>query len=324
MNICFLDNSSVDYTSEDLESNKLRGAETVLINLSKELYKLGNSVTVYNNCNNDCIINGVKWINLNNIKSDFIYDISITNNDMNLFNKVKSRKYIAFSHSIQSIEKFIRKGQLLNYMKFRPKIVLLGEYHSKNRNILLKLFGTINLEWAIDEIFINTPINDGLIENRAIFTSRNDRNLDLLINIWKNHIYSRNKKTKLFVTPSSLIDNKFNIYERNYSSRDLLIKDLLKSRVFLIPGHKGELFCLAAEEARELCIPIVTLGLGSLSERVIHGKTGFIAKDDYQFAKYTLDILEDHNTWKELRNNLIKMRGLKKWNSVAISLLNQI
>ena len=324
MNICFLDNSSVDYTSEDLESNKLRGAETVLINLSKELYKLGNSVTVYNNCKNDCILNGVKWINLNNIKSDFIYDISITNNDMNLFNKVKSKKYIAFSHSIQSIEKFIRKRQLLNYMKFRPKIVLLSEYHSKNRSILLKLFGTINLEWAIDEIFINTPINDGLIENRAIFTSRNDRNLDLLINIWKNHIYSRNKKTKLFVTPSSLIDNEFNIYERNFSSRDLLIKDLLKSRVFLIPGHKGELFCLAAEEARELCVPIVTLGLGSLSERVIHGKTGFIAKDNYQFAKYTLDILEDHNTWKELRNNLIKMRGLKKWNRVAISLLNQI
>lgn len=324
MDICFLDNSSVDYTSEDLNSNKLRGAETVLINLSKELYKLGNSVTVYNNCNNDCILNGVKWINLNNIKSDFIYDISITNNDMNLFNKVKSRKYIAFSHSIQSIEKFIRKRQLINYIKFRPKIVLLSEYHSKNRNILLKLFGTINLEWAIDEIFINTPINDGLIENRAIFTSRNDRNLDLLINIWKNHIYSRNKKTKLFVTPSSLIDNEFNIYERNFASRDLLIKDLLKSRVFLIPGHKGELFCLAAEEARELCVPIVTLGLGSLSERVIHGKTGFIAKDNYQFAKYTLDILEDHNTWKELRNNLIKMRGLKKWNKVAISLLNQI
>ena len=243
---------------------------------------------------------------------------------MNLFNRVKSRKYIAFSHSIQSIEKFIRKRQLLNYMKFRPKIVLLSEYHSKNRSILLKLFGTINLEWAIDEIFINTPINDGLIENRAIFTSRNDRNLDLLINIWKNHIYSRNKKTRLFVTPSSLIDNEFNIYERNFSSRDLLIKDLLKSRVFLIPGHKGELFCLAAEEARELCIPIVTLGLGSLSERVIHGKTGFIAKDNHQFAKYTLDILEDHNTWKELRNNLIKMRGLKKWNRVAISLLNQI
>ena len=324
MDICFLDNSSVDYTSEDLDSNKLRGAETVLINLSKELYKLGNSVTVYNNCNNDCILNGVKWINLNNIKNDFIYDISITNNDMNLFNKVKSRKYIAFSHSIQSIEKFIRKRQLLNYMKFRPKIVLLSKYHSKNRNILLKLFGTIKLEWAIDEIFINTPINDGLIENRAIFTSRNDRNLDLLINIWKNHIYSRNKKTKLFVTPSSLIDNEFNIYKRNFSSRDLLIEDLLKSRVFLIPGHKGELFCLAAEEARELCVPIVTLGLGSLSERVIHGKTGFIAKDNYQFAKYTLDILEDHNTWKELRNNLIKMRGLKKWNKVAISLLNQI
>ena len=46
----------------------------------------------------------------------------------------------------------------------------------------------------------------------------------------------------------------------------------------LVPGHKGEVFCLAAEEARELCIPIVTLGYGSLYERVIHNKTGFLAK----------------------------------------------
>ena len=108
MDICFLDNSSVDYTSKDLDSNKLRGAETVLINLSKELYKLGNNVTVYNNCNNDCILNGVKWINLNNIKSDFIYDISITNNDMNLFNKVKSKKYIAKNVEISETGKATR------------------------------------------------------------------------------------------------------------------------------------------------------------------------------------------------------------------------
>ena len=42
----------------------------------------------------------------------------------------------------------------------------------------------------------------------------------------------------------------------------------------LVPGHKGEVFCLAAEEAKALCVPIVTMGFGSLSERVDHLKTG--------------------------------------------------
>ena len=52
----------------------------------------------------------------------------------------------------------------------------------------------------------------------------------------------------------------------------------------LNPGHKGEVFCLAAEEARELCLPIVTLGYGSLYERVIHNKTGYIAKNLDEFV----------------------------------------
>ena len=33
----------------------------------------------------------------------------------------------------------------------------------------------------------------------------------------------------------------------------------MQSRLFITPGHKTEVFCLAAEEARELCIPIVPL-----------------------------------------------------------------
>ena len=101
-----------------------------------------------------------------------------------------------------------------------------------------------------------------------------------MINIWKEKIYSQNKNSKLYVTPSLLINNNFNIFERNFGSKNLLIDDLKKSKVLLIPGHKGEIFCIAAEEARELCVPIVTLGIGSLSERVKHGQTGFIAKNE--------------------------------------------
>ena len=79
-----------------------------------------------------------------------------------------------------------------------------------------------------------------------------------------------------------------------------------------MPGHKAELFCIAAEEARELCIPTVTLGIGALSERVIHQKTGFIAKNEKDFAKYTLELFSN-NLWNEIRSNLINMRNSKNW-----------
>ena len=324
MKICFLDNSIIPYTYNDLNSKHIRGGENAIIHLSNELSKLGNEIVVYNNCKDSCVINDVKWFNINQANKSVYYDLAFTNNDIGLFNKINAKKYIAFSHSIQSIEKFIRKGQLFSYLKYKPKIVLLGKYHKDNRNYLLKLFGTINLEWAVDPLFLETKLDESLIENRAIFTSRRDRNLDLLIKLWIKDIFPKNKSIKLYSTPSELIENDYNIFARNFEDKTTMVNDLLKSKVLLVPGHKGELYCIAAEEARELCIPIITLGIGSLSERVEHGITGFVAKNYDEFAYYTLEIFKDINLWKSLRNNLIKLRGSKKWDIVAVNLLNQI
>ena len=324
MKICFLDNSIIPYTYNELNSKNIRGGENAIIHLSNELSKLGNEIVVYNSFKDICTINGVKWSNISHANKNLTYDIAFTNNDIKLFDKIIAKKYVAFSHSIQSIEKFIRKGQLFSYLKYKPKIVLLGKYHKENRNYLLKLFGTINLEWAVDPLFLETKLDENIIENRAIFTSRRDRNLDLLIKLWIKDIFPKNKSIKLYSTPSELIKNDYNIFARNFEDKTTMVKDLLKSKVLLVPGHKGELYCIAAEEARELCIPIITLGIGSLSERVEHGITGFIAKTPEEFADYTLKIFNDENLWKELRNNLIKLRGTKKWDKVALNLVSQI
>ena len=85
----------------------------------------------------------------------------------------------------------------------------------------------------------------------------------------------------------------------------------------LIPGHKAELYCIAAEEARELCVPIVTLGIGCLKERVVHKKTGFIAKNYEEFAYYSNLLFNDDNTWINMRNYLNKLRGTKNWPDIA-------
>ena len=324
MKICFLDNSPIPYTSNDLNSKDIRGGENAIIHLSKELAKLNNYVEVFNNNSENQSFDNVKWTNINNTNIENVFDYAFTNNDIRLFNKISAKNYIAFSHSIQSIEKFIRKGQLLSFLKYKPKVIILGKYHDDNRNFLLKLFGKINLQWAVDPLFLEAEIDDSNVENRAIFTSRRDRNLDILIDIWKKKIFPKNKSIKLFVTPSDLIENNFNIYSRNFDNKISLLKDMLKSKVLLVPGHKGELFCIAAEEARELCIPIITLGIGSLSERVEHGITGFIAKNNDEFAHFTLNIFNNYNLWKELRNNLLKLRGSKKWQTVASNLLKQL
>ena len=107
--------------------------------------------------------------------------------------------------------------------------------------------------------------------------------------------------------------SKYNIFSREFSNKSKLVSDISNSRLFLVPGHKAELYCLSAEEARELCIPIVTLGIGSLSERVEHEKTGYIAKNHADFADYTIELFKNENLWNKIRSNLINLRGSKTW-----------
>lgn len=323
MKICFLDNSNISYTSEDIYSNKLRGGENTLINLSNEFSKLDHDVTIYNNSQKNCKIKNISWINLNQINDNPHYDLAISNNDIRLFDKIRSTKKIAISYSIQSIEKFIRKGQFISYLKHKPKIALLGKYHQFNRNILLRIFGSFQISLAVDDIFLNSEIKKNVLNDQAIFTSYSDRNLDLLVNIWKNKIYPINKKRKLLITPIKENYQNYNIFNRIFGDKKILLNDILNSRICLIPGHKAELFCIAAEEARELCVPIITLGIGSLSERVLHNKTGFVAKNPNEFADYTTLLFNDDKLWFDIRKNLFNLRGSKIWKNIAIEFLKR-
>lgn len=323
MKICFLDNSNISYTSEDIYSNKLRGGENTLINLSNEFSKLDHDVTIYNNSEKNYKIKNISWINLNQINDNPHYDLAISNNDIRLFDKISSTKKIAISYSIQSIEKFIRKGQFISYLKHKPKIALLGKYHRFNRNILLRIFGSFQISLAVDDIFLKSEIKKNVLNDQAIFTSYSDRNLDLLVNIWKNKIYPINKKRKLLITPIKENYHSYNIFNRIFGDKKILLNDILNSRICLIPGHKAELFCIAAEEARELCVPIVTLGIGSLSERVLHNKTGFVAKNSNEFADYTTLLFNDDKLWFDIRKNLFNLRGSKIWKNIAIEFLKQ-
>ena len=122
MNICFVDNTQFKYDGNSIYSHKLRGAESVIINLSKSLYSLGHKVSVINNCENSKEINGVNWINIKTLTNIGEYDFAVANGDCRLFKYVKSNNNILFSHSLQSIEKFLRKGQLISYLKYKPKV----------------------------------------------------------------------------------------------------------------------------------------------------------------------------------------------------------
>jgi glycosyltransferase involved in cell wall biosynthesis len=324
MKICLLDKTNFEYSFKDKYSEKLRGAETIIVNLYQQLHNLGHEVYAFNNCSENINNENNTWFNINklNLFNNINFDIAISNADARLFNNINAKKKFLISYSIQSLEKFIRKGQIFAYLKHKPTILVISKYHKSVRSKITSLFGVKIFDLCVDDIFINTKLTNDIDNNLAIFTSRPDRNSSMLLEIWNNEIQPKHKYAKLLLNPK--IKNNFNpnILERTLGSQQNLINDLLKSRIFLIPGHKAELYCFAAEEARELCIPIVTLGIGSLKERVVHEKTGFIAKNKKEFADYTLELFFNNQTWTEIRNNLITMRNSNNWAKATKNLLN--
>ena len=308
---------SFDYNGENLNDNFIAGSEKTLINITNELGKNKSLlIKVFNKTSIPKIINNVYWHNISQIDRDDKPDFLISMSDANLFYKLNGRKNFLWSHSVQNLEKFIRKKQLIPFIKFRPVMILEGDYHFKSRGLLTSFFGKKILKIAPDYDFINTKIDINFIPpQNAIFTTRSDRNLQFLIKSWfKIKINSTN--AQLCINPPytlSNIEKEKNIILRIKGDKKLLIKDLLNTRLFLSPGHIGEVFCLAAEEARELCIPIVTMGHGSLYERVEHNVTGYIAQNENDFIKYSNDILNDDEIFINLRKNLLQKKNTRNY-----------
>ena len=316
---------TISFDSSDINSSSIGGSEKTLINIANELSKDKNLIIkVFNNTDNEKTVNNVQWININRIKDSDVPDYLIAMSDANLLSLLNCKKKYLWSHSVQPIEKFIRKNQLIPFIKNKPVMLLEGEYHYKTRNFFTSIFGKKVISIAPDYDFIETKINKEFIPpKKAIFTTKSDRNLLFLLDCWKK-ISTLCSNSSLYVNPPFNLTNdhkNIGINLRVKGDKSELINELLNSRVMLNPGHKGEVFCLAAEEARELCLPIVTMGYGSLKERIDHGVTGYIAKNKDEFVKYSVKILSDDGLYLKLKSNLISRKGLRTYRSVAKDLL---
>ena len=319
---------SISFNANDINKFKIGGSEKTLINISNEIAKNNNiKVKVFNLCDEDKLINNVYWSNINNINKVDKPDFLIAMSDANLLSLVDAQKKFLWSHSVQPIEKFFRKKQLLPFLKNKPIMLLESNYHFNTRSFFTSFFGKKIINLAPDDEIINTKVDVDYIPNkRAIFNTRSDRNLILLLECWKA-IQKNSNNSYLFINPPFNLTDEFkliNVQIRRKGDKDELINELLNTRAMLNPGHKGEVYCLAAEEARELCVPIVTMGYGALKERVEHGVTGYIARNKNEFIDYSVKILNDDFLYKKLKKNLFLKKNLRSYKNVADDFLKTI
>jgi len=323
ISIYFLEHS-ISFDKSNLDTNTIAGSEKTLINISTELAKNKLfKIKVFNKIKNEIVIDDVEWCNINNLLKHPKPDYIIAMSDMNLFPKYKCKKYL-WSHSIQTIEKFVRKKQLIPYFLHRPKIILEGDYHYNKRSFLTSMFGKEILKICADIDFIDKNIDISIIpERKVIFNTRPDRNLRIVIDAWK--VIKKNvNDAKLYINPPyelSSVERNLDIFVRSKTDKSELINQLCNTKLMINPGHKGEVFCLVAEEARVLCLPIVTMGFGALYERVDHGNTGFICKNLDDLIANSIEILNNDDLYLKFKSNLQKIRHNRTYKDVASDFL---
>jgi len=320
--IIIIDNSNLSYDGDDIDGTIVRGTEASLILLAEQFIKMGIEVDYCNSINDIKRVNGVNYFNKKNIDKNLIYDLAIAISDANEFDRVSSNKKALFSNSNQSIEKFIRKKQLIPFLKFKPTLITLCDYQFKKRSFFTSFYGKKTIPITVDPKFLNVKIDiNHLPEKKVVYNIRSNRNLDKLIKIWCEKIFPVNNEFKLYITPE-LIDYRDyhfnnNIFLRKIGSRSDMIDELKNYRGLTYLGHKSDIFTLTAEEAIKLCIPVVTFGIGSLKERVTHKETGFIANNDQEFADYTIKLLNDDNFYMDLKRKMYKKRKENNWDFIA-------
>ena len=325
--IVIVDNSNLSYSGEDIDGKEVRGTEASLILLAEQFYRMGINVDYCNCIDTEKIVNGVIYFNKNKINKKINYDLAIVISDANMFSLVTAKKKAVFSNSNQPIEKFIRKKQLLPFLKFKPTLITLCDYQFKKRSFFTSFYGKKTIPITVDPKFLNVDIDETYLpERKVVYNIRSNRNLDHLLKIWIEKISPENSNFKLYITPNLIEYNdahfKNNIFLRKIGSRNEMINELKNYRALTYLGHKSDIFTLTAEEAIKLCLPVVTFGIGSLKERVQHLETGFIAKNDQEFADYTIKLLNDDEFYLNLKRKMKNKRKENNWDSIANEWIN--
>ena len=327
LKIAFLDCTKTQYNEETAATRPLGGIERCIISLARALSDQGHEVQVFSNEAGSQEINAIRW-SYKYDSTDFQADIVIACNDATLFDLYatnaghKNFRAVLWHHNPVRLWREVRKGRALSLLRWRPTLVFLGDYHRADYPAVLRFCPSVTIGHGIELSVLQAPPAALPLPPHAAFISQSYRGLDNLIRLWTEFVFPRNPQAQLHVYSDCSQDHErlknLGIHIRGRVSRQVLLEDLPRTRVMLIPGHKDETFCLSALEGLCLGIPMVTFGLGSLKERVCDGQDGFLVQNNHEFAEKTLQLLHDDDLWQKMNQTALESRVHATWAEKAV------
>jgi glycosyltransferase involved in cell wall biosynthesis len=316
--------SGTPFSGETLRSQSMGGTESSIVQLAEALAKRGHDVCVFNAIATRRREFGVEWRPFVQAAGSARGKIGIAVANPKLFTGLAFRSHIFWLHNPLKSWRQIRRGNVGVLIRTRPHFVLLGEYHKAHVPRWFPSAGRTVIHHGVYEDFFRTAPAAAPPPQRAVFTSQPYRGLDWVLSLWPKikdqvpgatlDIFAPKAHQAEANSKKEALDG---VRFRGSIAHTELVKELATARVQIIPGHRDETYCLAAAEAAAAGVPIVTLGKGSLSERVRDGKTGFIERSREAFVSGVVRLLSDDSLWNAMHRACLEDTSLAGWDARA-------
>ena len=326
------------FSGDELERRGVGGAETCVILLAQEFYKLGYNVRVYSDCLRPGRYNGVWYKHYNtftnNVKNlkygcDLLI-VSRTHKFVTDLDKSNIKQTVLWAHDMAEDpiwEDFNVTASLYD------NVIVLSEFHK--RELLMRFPGIEDkTKFGIIGNGVNTDLfKDGIqkvkkVSGRCIYSSTPFRGLDILLEMWPKirekvphaelYIFSSIKVygeqyddspwDYLYVTAKQMPGVKYH----GSIPQARLAMEQQKSELMLYPNTFKETYCITAAESQVAHTPVITTSLGALPETVKPGCGILIDADPnseeykHKFIESAIDLLTNVDKLDDLRNNCLK------------------
>lgn len=297
-----------NFTGPDLRTGALGGIPSGTIILAEALQRLGNEVIVYNETQKPEVYKGVEYRSYRKGER-ILADLAISNNTAKPLLDVEAPSHVVWQRNRTSLSRIYKRNETWALLRLRPHLVTLSKDACAATPGYIPYRAKHIIPHAIDSCFTTSGDAPVIPERQiAVFASRPSRNLQFVVDCWKAHIFPAlpNAEFHICAPPGTTFPFEadelapYNIILRGSLSKEALADLMRSSRVLLYPGHRAETGCQVAQQAIGVGLPIVTCGIGSLSDLVVDGRTGYIEEDPKKYSEKAILCLSDDQRWREL------------------------
>jgi len=322
VDITFIATHKVPFDLDTPASKGLGGIQLGTRYLAFALARKGLQIAILNSTKNTSSADGLICTNfsaLDEIKTDTLV---ASNNARYFLNHAGADLRIFWMRNPTNFEKSLRRGQVWPLLRARPHAVFVGEKLAKRQRFWPWFASRHVIGHGVAEFF--HPERDEIPDPVMVWTSSPHRGLRRVLDLWVDKIAPRVPNGRFLITAqaSSVGGDEAELRRAGVEfigrqSQERLAKLLRSARVMFYPGYEDETFCIAAAEAICSGVPVVTQGIGSLSERVHDGQTGYIRHTDEELCDAVIRLLTDDGEWLRMQPYCKQERASRSWDTVA-------